>query len=99
MNLCYEDIMANKTNAYGEPVPDKESIGIGEFWQLCALLFGAMSWLTRDKNCAWWCVISFAMAIINFRFNDMLKQLMTSATLVLMAFAQAYLFPEYERIN
>ena len=77
---------------------DKEegSGGIGDFYQLLAMLIGGMCYVYKVKIAAWLCLYLIFCSIINMRFENMMQQGSTSLGLVMVAFVQCYIAPDHE---
>uniref|UniRef100_A0A7S3FYF3 Protein Asterix n=1 Tax=Strombidium rassoulzadegani TaxID=1082188 RepID=A0A7S3FYF3_9SPIT len=77
---------------------ENDEAGFGELYQLMAMVAGAICFFYKTKWSAWLCLFLFFTSIINFRFEHMMQQGMTSFTLVTVAFTQAYLAPSQQQL-
>ena len=60
---------------------------------------GGVCFFYKTKWSAWLCLLCFLTSIINFKFEHMAQQGMTSFTLVTVAFTQSYLAPINDQIK
>merc|ERR1719453_1425765 len=74
----------------GKPNDEEDPVGLGEMYQMLAIAFGAYCFFMREKWAAWVCLFMLYSSVINFKFDAMLTQLMTSLSLVMMAMIQVY---------
>ena len=101
--IYYDEVQKSKIkyDKEGKPLEDQpdDPTGIGELYQFLALVAGGFTFFYRAKWAAWLCVLFFYSSAINFRFDAMSQQVMTSFSLVTVAVTQAYLQPNLDQIR
>ena len=97
--VYYEDVVkqpTKRTASFSSDAPEEDNdndAGVAEFYQVLSLAMVGVAYLTQDTTCAWLCLLFFFSSIINFKFVHMTQQMMTSFTLVTVAFSQSYIAP------
>ena len=73
---------------------DKPEGGMGDVYQLLAMVAGGACYFYKSKMVAWLCLYFFFSSIINMPFSAMMQQGTASFGLVTIAFMQCYVAPD-----